>query len=238
MIKACIDSFCDLLYPPLCLHCQSALEDRTLTFCSLCALQLQLIDPKERCPFCFSIDYCFEQRSCSTCRNKASSLYRVGAAFDYLGPAATLIRKLKYGSQPHLAKSAAALLIAQWGQMEWPLPDILVPVPISFTHWLTRGYNQSLLLATEMSEWLDRPVQTPLKRSSGDYSQAGMNAEQRRLLSSGNLKLAKKHQLYDKTILLVDDVMTTGSTLQRCSETLAEGYPGKIYGLAFCMALN
>lgn len=214
------------------------MEERTCYFCKACVEELQLIDPKERCPFCFSTEFCPERKQCATCQNKESDLHRCAAAFDYLGPAASFIRKLKYGNQPHLAEGAAAFLVAQWAELGWPMPDLIAPVPISFTHWLDRGYNQSALLAEGVAKLLDRPVHLPLKRISGDYSQAGMNLKQRNLLKSSTLKLDKRHQLYDRCILLIDDVMTTGSTLGRCAEVLAEGCPTEIYALTFCRAVK
>ena len=112
-----------------------------------------------------------------------------------------------------------------------------MPVPISFTHWLERGYNQSELLAKEISQFLQKPLLKPLKRTSGDYSQAGMSQKQRLELSSASLSLKKEIHFYDKSVLLVDDVMTTGSTLKRCAETLMEGCPAEIYALTFCRAV-
>lgn len=184
------------------------------------------------------MDFSPQTKRCESCQNKHSELYRCAAAFDYLGPAASIIRKLKYSNQPYLAEGAAAFLVAQWAQLEWPFPDLIVPVPISFTHWLSRGYNQSALLAEGIGKLLDRPVHAPLKRRSGDYSQAGMNLKQRNAMKSSSLKLDKKHQLYDRKILLIDDVMTTGSTLTRCADVLAEGCPSEIYALTFCRAVK
>jgi ComF family protein len=163
---------------------------------------------------------------------------RVGAAFDYLGPAATLIKKLKYGNQPHLAAGAAAFLVAQLDRLEWPLPHAIVPVPLSLTHWIDRGYNQSQLIAEKMSEFLNVPVLNVLKRYSGDYSQAGLSLSQRRELEGKSFKLKNSFPIRDKTLLVIDDVMTSGSTLRKCGEALLEGYPGDLYGLAFCRAVK
>lgn len=213
-------------------------EERSCHLCKSCTLELELIDPKERCPFCFSTEFSQERKRCATCQNRESQLYRTAAAFDYIGPAASIVRKLKYSNQPYLAEGASAFLVAQWAQLEWPLPDLIVPVPISYTHWLVRGYNQSALLAEGVAKLLDRPVHSPLKRLSGDYSQAGMDLKQRKALKKSTLTLDKRHQLYDKRILLIDDVMTTGSTLERCAEVLAEGCPTEIYALTFCRAVK
>lgn len=139
---------------------------------------------------------------------------------------------------PHLAKGASAYLTAQFLLLDWPLPDVIVPVPISFTRWFQRGYNQSFLLASGLGEMINRPVQEALLRKSGDFSQAGLNHRQRISLS-GETILMKKHQgLQDKCILLIDDVMTTGTTMHKCAEALSEECPGRIYGLTLCHAIK
>lgn len=242
MLPLLLKSFRNLLFPPVCLHCREMIEEDSSYLCHECMGKLQLIDPHERCPQCFSSEYTIELKSCPICQDKdlnlPVSLNHIAAAFDYVGPPASIIRKLKYGNQPYLAKGAGAFLVAQFIQLNWPLPDYIVPVPISSTHWIERGYNQSQLLAENVSLLLNKPLHLLLKRKSGDYSQAGLNRQQRTLLTSSSLLLKKETPLYDKTILLIDDVMTTGSTLKRCAETLREGCPKEIYALTFCRAVQ
>jgi ComF family protein len=164
-------------------------------------------------------------------------LDKIAAAFDYEGPAATLMRQLKYGGQSYLAQGAGAYLTAQFLRLEWPMPDYIIPVPMSFMHWLDRGYNQSLLLAESMGEMIQRPVQDILYRRSGDYSQAGLSRWQRQELDGRTIRLNATLDLRDKTVLLVDDVMTTGSTIRKCAEVLMEAAPARIYGLVLCKAV-
>jgi predicted amidophosphoribosyltransferase len=97
-----------------------------------------------------------------------------------------------------------------------------------------RGYNQSALIAQEIARLLERPCLDLLKKRSGDFPQTGLSREQRESLTSDAITWKKHHPISDKIVLLVDDVMTTGSTLRRCTETLQEAYPQAIYALAFC----
>lgn len=101
---------------------------------------------------------------------------------------------------------------------------------------LERGYNQSRLLAQALGKILDRPVLDVLGRRSGDFCQAGLSYQQRMKLGSDAFYLKKMPTLRDKTILLADDVMTTGSSLQRCGEALQGLYPEHIYALTVCRA--
>lgn len=236
MIKYFQEALFSFIYPAICIHCGETLAHSHHIFCEPCLSLLELLNPEERCPHCFSQDFLINGKHCSLCKKQTRFLSRQAAVFEYLGPAATLIKRLKYGQQPYLAKGAGAFMLAQWSELNWQLPDALVPVPISFTHWLERGYNQSELLAQAMSELMQIPVWNVLGRKSGDYSQAGLSIAQRKALQSKHFYLKSGYSLQDKTLLLIDDVSTSGSTLNRCAEVLMEGCPSQVYGLTLCKA--
>jgi len=227
-------SLTQLFYPAQCLHCQDFIEPGETVFCSACMSLLELIDPEERCQTCFEILPTNSSHACAYCKKHPSLFYRCGAAFDYIGPAASLVKRLKYGNQPHLAKGIAAYLVMQFIQLDWPFPDALIPVPISFTHWLDRGYNQSALIAEEMAHLLKVPILNVLKRKSGDFSQASLTVDQRYALKNQTFKLKKRHCIKDQTLLLIDDVVTSGTTLNKCAESLMAGHPATLYALSFC----
>lgn len=238
MLKQLANSFLDLIYPPLCLHCRESLDAEFSLFCHTCLKLLALIDPACRCPYCFTSEINIEKdNSCSECRQKPQIMRRIAAAFDYEGPAATLVKQLKYGGKPYLAEGAGAFLTAQFVRLEWPLPDYIIPMPMAPLRKFDRGYNQSQLIADVLGKLLNKPVLNILKRASGDFSQAGLSHKQRLQLSEHAITLKPNHQLRDTCLLLIDDVMTTGSTLQRCASALAGGYPDSIYGLTVCRAI-
>lgn len=164
-------------------------------------------------------------------------LKKCAAAFDYQGPAATLVLKMKYANQPYLAKGAGGFLAVQAMRLEWPLPDLIIPVPLTLVHQISRGYNQSLLLAESLGAILQRPVRQVLRRKLLDYSQAGMTKKQRMQLDGGTFSLKKNLDIKDKVIWIVDDVMTTGRTMNCCAEALYAGYPREVYGLLLCRAI-
>jgi ComF family protein len=156
------------------------------------------------------------------------------SAFEYFGPAASLVQALKYGNQPYLAKDAAAFLAYQYLRLDLPIPDLIVPVPISFTRYLMRGYNQSFLLAQEMGKLLNRPATNLFKRYSGDLPQASLNRAQREALAQSSFCWKKRMDIKEKVVLLIDDVRTTGTTLQHLGNLLREGYPAALYGMTLC----
>lgn len=236
--KHCSKALLYLVFPPICLHCGDPIEEKSLIFCCDCLGRLEPIDPLERCPYCFSADFYLEKKVCPECFRCTPLLNRIAAAFDYIGPAADLVKEMKYGNRPYLAKGAAAYMAAQFYRLDWPTPDYIIPVPLPLTRWIQRGYNQSHLLAESLSKFLNRPLLNGLHRICGDFSQAGLSREQRMALSPSSFRFTKKVNLEDKCLLLVDDVMTTGSTLRCCAEILLEECPKSIYGLTVCRAIK
>lgn len=232
------NSFLHLFYPAFCLHCKESLPPASFVLCSDCASLLDLIFPESRCPNCFEPLNEKEETICDDCRMNPSPFFRIAAAFDYEGPAATLVKNLKFGNQPQLAKGMAGYLVAQFLALQWPLPDAIVPVPLSFFHKLERGYNQSELMANEVGKILNRPVWNLLKRKSGDFSQSALSLEMRASLKGSCFR--KKHTRYElqgKILLIIDDVMTSGMTLQRTGEILQADHPSMLYALTFCRTL-
>lgn len=229
--EACLS----LTYPPKCLHCKTPHLAAGLHLCEGCVSLLSLLEAQHRCRHCF-VETGVNSPLCHKCRHSPSFLKSVACACEYQGPIQTLLCNLKYGSQAFLAKSLAALMTAQFVQLEWEIPDLIVPVPISWMRKLDRGFNQCELLAQEMGKFLECPVRPLLKRTAGDWSQAGLSHSQREDLSPKSFLLTSHEPLYGKTILLIDDVLTTGTTLHHCAETLAHAYPTKIYGLTLAKA--
>lgn len=159
----------------------------------------------------------------------------MAASFDYEGPMASLIHALKYGGQFYLAEGAAAYLAAQWLSLGWDKPDFLVPVPISMSRSFSRGYNQSLLLATALGKLIHVPTLDILSRTSEDYSQAGLNREQRQKLAKNSFQVKRNSSIDGTQLLIIDDVMTSRTTLKRCAQALLEGaYPDRLYALTLC----
>lgn len=234
IFKNVLQAFSQFVYPSFCLHCGCPINGQP--FCSTCLGQLEPIELEERCPYCFSSDYQPEKRVCYPCFMDRPLLKRRAAVFEYQGVAATLLLKMKYGNQPYLAKGAGAFLAMQFLRLEWPFPDLIVPVPLTLVHRISRGYNQSFLLAEALGTFLNRPTKKILSRRWLDQSQARMSKEQRLDLEAEAFSLNKKIDIQDKVILLVDDVITTGRTMQCCAENLSQGFPKAIYGISLCMS--
>lgn len=233
-MKRLIRSFLDLIYPPLCLHCGNSIQESLL--CPNCLDELALIDPSDRCLFCFKENEMAKLSACLECRRHPPVLHRLAAACDELGPARTLLTHLRSGNRPSLAKGAGALMAAQFLQLKWPFPDLIVPVPLDWVHRWERGYNQSLLLAEEVGAILQRPVVPLLKRRLGGYSQTLLSYAERASLQNP-FYLKSGSSIQGKTVLLIDDTLSTGATLSCCAEILLDEAPQAVYGLVFCRGM-
>jgi predicted amidophosphoribosyltransferase len=165
---------------------------------------------------------------------KKKHAMEAASAFERRGPAADLVCHFRNHASPGLAKTMAAFMVVQWDHLQWPLPDLIIPVAQSLVHRLVRGHSTSLMLSIEIGALLQRPVKQLLRRRIADYSQEGLSLEQRRLLNKGAFTWKKREYLSGKTLLLIDDFHVTGTTLKRCAEVLQEGFPKKIYALTFC----
>ncbi len=129
-----------------------------------------------------------------------------------------------------LAEMAAPFLLLQFERLGWEMPDLIVPVPRVGLRSLVYGYNQSWLLGKALGKMLDVQVKDFLARSFLGSPQAGRTRLEREF-SSEKFRLKAKESFSKKTILIIDDVMTTGSTINACASKLLEKEPKKLYAL-------
>jgi ComF family protein len=132
----------------------------------------------------------------------------------------------------------ASLLAARFVDLDWPLPDALVPVPASSDRVFSRGYNHRLLLAKEMGRLLECSVWALLKRESGGFRQSTLTFERRNALDPSRFKLTRPASIEGKKLLLIDDVAVTGATLRICGDILLRGGAAGVYGLTFSRFLH
>lgn len=146
--------------------------------------------------------------------------------FVYEEPIRSMILKLKYASNGFIAKALAPYLAAVYLQKIKNLfdkPPIIIPVPLHRSRHNERGYNQSAVLAKELSGYLNLPVVTNvLIRTKKTIIQKKMDAASRasNLRNAFTVDPTKIKEIQDQNILLIDDVYTTGATTHECATTL------------------
>jgi ComF family protein len=221
----------NFVYPPICLACHALLPQGEETLCLHCLEQLELIDPSDRCSHCFGPAM---EPLCRDCRRHRSPL-QVAAAFVYDETASVLVKNLKFGGRVDLAPALAGYMAIQLERLMWTKPDLLVPVPMYWMRQLHRGYNQSYLLAIELQRLWGGSVRSVLARKGGESCQGGLNFRQRKALASSSFQV-RSECVQDRTIYLIDDVATTGSTLIACAEALLCAGAREVRALTVCRA--
>lgn len=114
--------------------------------------------------------------------------------------------------------------------------DAIVPMPIHWRRWITRGYNQSDLLAREVSARSGLPVERLLRRSRNTPVQAGLTSRERRLNVKNSFAVPDPAQVGGRCLLLIDDVLTTGATLNAASGALKQAGAARIAILTLARA--
>ncbi len=147
-----------------------------------------------------------------------------------------LIFSYKYGRQQHLARDLSRCACRSLGSWMQSLHiDALVPVPVSHARMASRGFNQALLLAEEIGTALDIPVKEALVRSKKTLPQKELGKKQR-LKNLAGAFTARPEMLTDvRRILLIDDIYTTGSTIELCTKALKGAGAAKIWFFTLCI---
>lgn len=111
--------------------------------------------------------------------------------------------------------------------------NVITYVPMHSADKRRRGYNQSKLLAKELSRLTGKPCVNMLKKTRRTAEQKSLNAEQRKVNVAGAFKLAEKQSVREASILIIDDVCTTGSTLRECAAQFVAAGAKKVFALVF-----
>ncbi len=211
--------------PPLCLICgqeNASAPDGTAGVCDACEAALPQFPANRRCQLCGGLnDTALEV--CHECATTPRPWQCGVTVFPYQGAAGDLVRDYKYHRTTAYAPYFARAIAHQWRTAE-PLvhPDCIVPIPLHWLRRLQRGFNQAELVAKFLAKDLGIPCITPLRRNRQTGHQARLDAEGR----LRNLRRAfcvpprLAPQIADRTILLIDDVFTTGATLSAAAEVL------------------
>jgi len=155
----------------------------------------------------------------------------------YEWPLSHWIIQVKYQQQFHFCQLLGQLLAKQW-QSSHCQADIIIPVPIASTRWVTRGFNQSLLLAQQVSNKTHIPLDNEIVvRQKHQKSQVGLTSTQRRRNMKDNFSVVNKNRVEGKSIILIDDVITTGATVQTISQQLKAAGAHTVTVLCVCITL-
>lgn len=217
----------DLLYPPRCPGCGKI----GVVYCAACQAAIEPV-PAPACPRCGHPAETV--RLCPTCERTPSALDHIAATAVFASPLREAIHALKYDNNRSLARPLGERMAAFWqaGHME---ADLIVPVPLHRSRQAERGYNQAALLAHVLGQATGIPVaERTVMRKKATRQQALLNAVERR----ANVKDAFtcRADMTGKRIVLLDDVCTTGSTLEACASALRAAGAASVWAFTLARA--
>lgn len=210
-----------------CVHCAKLLEDQKRLRCPLCAMPMSVHTPDARATPMPGKQPTEKARLCASCHRQPPPLAATIALGDYAPPLDRALSTLKFDGQLALASPLGALLMAHLQQAQPALlaqTDALVPIPLAGSRLAERGFNQSLLIARGMRT--HAPGQCPpieagwLQRQRHTAPQSSLSRAARLTNLIGAFRVPRPERVAGKRIALVDDVMTTGSTLHEAARCL------------------
>jgi ComF family protein len=214
----------NLLFPPRCVGCKK----RGAWFCAACLAVVPRIVPPlcHRCgePLARPGDLCYN------CRREPLQIDGIRSVALFEGPLRQAVHHLKYTGQRGLASSLGSLLVEYWQGNSLPA-DVLVPVPLHASRQRERGYNQAALLAHELAAAASLPViEGCLVRTRQTAPQINLKSDERK----ANVREAfacVDGRLAGRQVLLLDDVCTTGATLEACAMACRQAGARSVWAL-------
>ncbi len=231
------------LLPVDCATCGASLSDDPIPlFCASCWATISPLIPSRcaRCdrPFASPVAMAYSPgHVCQACTEHPPSYTRAWTLYPYLPPLQDAICLLKYRGKVALASALARLMIDRLPPLD--SVDLIVPVPLHARRLREREFNQSLLLADRIAQHVKIPMCfTNLIRIAASPAQTTLSRKGRLKNLRGAFALRDSQSIAGKRILLIDDVFTTGATVNECAKTLRKAGSGDVFALTLARTMD
>lgn len=230
LIKIGKEILLDILFPKFCVGCGK--EGTYL--CEDCFYLIEILE-KQYCPFCQIPKIVLDGRTCPLCRKskKLTGLFCATSYENFL--VKKIIHEYKYSLIKELAIPLSLLIIIHFynlGKLKNFSDFILIPVPLHKKKLKNRGFNQAEEIAKELSKFLNIPLlSNGLIKTKQTKSQTELQKEDREKNVKGVFVCTKNSSVRKRKILLVDDIFTTGATMEECARVLKEAGAREVWGV-------
>ena len=230
-----LNDLLNFIFPPECIVCENRLVDDERYFCATCRnLADDILFPV--CPECRT-EVTDLRTGCRNCKgtNPISVLWTCGTFDQFYRP---VVHGIKYEGLLPLVSMMSEIIFSRLTEtLGSSFIDAIVPVPLHWTRLRERGFNQSEQIADELGRQLDQPVlSNALKRVKKTLDQTGLSAQARIENMKGAFKIKDAGAVAGKRILLIDDVTTTGATLNEAAGELRRAGCRNVFAAVIAMA--
>ncbi len=226
----------DLVYPPCCALCKVRIYDDREVVCEECVLALLPIDA----PYC---ERCGQSlggpvATCAACPGRTFYFDGALSGFEFNRPLQDLIHQLKYRNRPGIGRFLGSLLGKRVERdPDFPHITAVVPVPLHPLRKRERGYNQSEYIAQGISDETGVPIlEDGLVRNRNTPTQTSLTPEARLANVERVFEAVRVDAVRGSTVALVDDIFTTGATINSCARTLLQAGTERVFALTVAHA--
>jgi len=242
-IHGCVSRSLEPLYPRVCPGCGEGIAAQAY-WCSRCSQQMAILDSRDYCRRCGATVAPFVKLTrsgkCPNCAKSASPIEALVRVGPYEGLLQALIVRFKFGSEHYLAESLTKRLVQRLlYETDWfESIDGFVPIPPYWLVRILRGTDHAAVLASTISAATNKPVLPWLKAARFARPQVGLTAAGRRRNVRNVFKVPRRFDLTDSALCLVDDVTTTGATLNEAARALKSAGAAKVYAAVIAKSQN
>lgn len=227
-----------LLYPPRCPICDKVMDVRFPGICSSCRKKISYAS-EPKCKKCGKKLLLDREEYCSDCRSYSHEFTQARGSWLYKDPVRAAVYRFKNSNRrDYAAVFAEEMIRINTAWLRTLKVDFILPVPLSHKKRRIRGYNQAELLAVEIGKRLDLPVKKKLLQKIKETDQQKSLSRKKRQENLKDAFQIEEKLSFGASVLVIDDVYTTGSTADAVALALKEAGAKEVYILCLCIGVT